>query len=260
MLFARISLGHICRPVCCSLRVLFFTVHLLSDCLFLEYLLNWRWLSLLYWLPVDGQTDVNLSIIREESEASDQGKRSIHRSVPGFFFSSFLFSFFQNAWRMSTSTKSSAASEKATQTTLEQTTDDLANLADARNQPLVIILAVTLPTLALIGLFIVLVVCYRRRHATIWLKKIGKSSEVHCAIRFSRALHLLSSIQNILVDYKRLLSIFLPRQSKLSTTNPREFSTQHWTSFISLDFQKREIVFLIDLSVNHAQKPSSTID
>lgn len=174
----------------------------------------------------------------------------IDQCLAFFFLHSFSLSFFQNAWRMSTSTKSSAASEKATQTTLEQTTDDLTNLADARNQPLVIILAVTLPTLALIGLFIVLIVCYRRRHATIWLKEIGKSREVHCSIRFS-------SIQNIQVDYKRLLSIFLPRQSKLSQ---REFFCRHWTSFVSLVFQKRKSVFLIDLSVNHEQKPSSTID
>jgi hypothetical protein len=76
---------------------------------------------------------------------------------------------------MSTRTESSPTTSKTTQTTIEQTTtDDLPNLIDGRNKPLVIILAVTLPTLAFIGILILLIVCYRRRHATIWLKKIGK--------------------------------------------------------------------------------------
>lgn len=73
--------------------------------------------------------------------------------------------------------KASTTSAKVSQSTLEQTTsDDFAHLADARDKPLVIILAVTLPTLALIGIVILLIFCYRRRHATIWLKKIGKYS------------------------------------------------------------------------------------
>jgi hypothetical protein len=76
---------------------------------------------------------------------------------------------------MSTRTESSPTTSKTTQTTIEHTTtDDLPNLIDGRNKPLVIILAVTLPTLAFIGILILLIVCYRRRHATIWLKKIGK--------------------------------------------------------------------------------------
>lgn len=67
---------------------------------------------------------------------------------------------------------SSAA--KVTQASIEQSTDEIPNLVDGRNKPLVIILAVTLPTLAVIGIVILLIVCYRRRNASIWLKKIGK--------------------------------------------------------------------------------------
>lgn len=69
----------------------------------------------------------------------------------------------------------SSSTTKSTQTTIEQSTKDLSNLIGTRNRPLVIILAVTIPTLAFIGILILLILCYRRRHATIWLKKIGKS-------------------------------------------------------------------------------------
>ena len=157
---------------------------------------------------------------------------------------------------MSKSTKPSATNEKATTpTNLEQSTDDLANLADARNQPLVIILAVTLPTLALIGLVVVLIVCYRRRRrATVWLRKIGTSSELHRIIPF-----LFSSLQNRQVDYKRLLSIFPPRHSSASR-NSRDFLRRHRTSFTRLDFQRRKSVSPIERSLNREQKPSSTID
>ncbi len=72
-----------------------------------------------------------------------------------------------------TTTNHSSTTTKTAQTTIEQSTDDLSNFVDGRNRPLVIILAVTLPTLAFIGIIILLIVCYRRRHATIWLKKIG---------------------------------------------------------------------------------------
>jgi hypothetical protein len=76
---------------------------------------------------------------------------------------------------MSTATtEHSSSTNKTTQTSIEQSTDDLSNLVDGRNRPLVIILTVTLPTLAFIGIIILLVICYRRRHATVWLKKIGK--------------------------------------------------------------------------------------
>jgi hypothetical protein len=76
---------------------------------------------------------------------------------------------------MTTATTEHAPStSKTTPTSIEQSTDDLSSLVDGRNKPLVIILAVTLPTLAFIGIVILLIICYRRRHATIWLKKIGK--------------------------------------------------------------------------------------
>lgn len=71
-------------------------------------------------------------------------------------------------------TEHTSSSTKTTQTSIEQSTDDLSNLVDGRNRPLVIILAVTIPTLAFIGIVILLIICYRRRHATIWLKKFGK--------------------------------------------------------------------------------------
>jgi hypothetical protein len=71
-------------------------------------------------------------------------------------------------------TEQPSPTSKTAQTNIEQSTDDLSNLVDGRNKPLVIILAVTLPTLAFIGILILLIVFYRRRHATIWLKKIGK--------------------------------------------------------------------------------------
>jgi hypothetical protein len=74
-----------------------------------------------------------------------------------------------------TTTEHSSSTTKTTQTTIEQSTDDLSNLVDGRNKPLVIILTVTLPTLAFIGILILLIVCYRRRHATLWIKKIGIS-------------------------------------------------------------------------------------
>ncbi len=73
-----------------------------------------------------------------------------------------------------TTTEQPSPTSKTAQTNIEQSTDDLSNLVDGRNKPLVIILAVTLPTLAFIGIVILLIICYRRRHATIWLKKIGK--------------------------------------------------------------------------------------
>ncbi|UJR34085.1 hypothetical protein I4U23_021495 [Adineta vaga] len=65
---------------------------------------------------------------------------------------------------------------------LERSTDDLTNIVDGQNKPLIIILAVTLPTLALIGIVILIIVCYRRRHATIWLKKIEHSSRLQAIV------------------------------------------------------------------------------
>lgn len=71
-------------------------------------------------------------------------------------------------------TEHPSSAAKVTQASIEQSTDEIPNLVDGRNKPLVIILAVTLPTLAVIGIVILLIVCYRRRNASIWLKKIGK--------------------------------------------------------------------------------------
>ncbi|CAF0851782.1 unnamed protein product [Adineta steineri] len=79
-------------------------------------------------------------------------------------------------------TEHPSSANKTTQTNIEQSTDDLSNLVDGRNKPLVIILAVTLPTLALIGILILIIVCYRRRHATIWLKKIEHSSRLQAIV------------------------------------------------------------------------------
>ena len=73
-------------------------------------------------------------------------------------------------------TEHSSSTSEATQTTFKYTTttDDLSSLVDGPNKPLVIILAVTLPTLACIGILTLLFVFYRRRHTAIWFKKIGK--------------------------------------------------------------------------------------
>lgn len=84
---------------------------------------------------------------------------------------------------MSTSaSEHSSATTKTTQTSIEQSTDDLSNLVDGRNKPLVVILAVTLPTLAFIGIIILLITCYRRRHATLWLKKIEHSNRLQAIV------------------------------------------------------------------------------
>ena len=69
----------------------------------------------------------------------------------------------------------SSSTTKSTQTTIEQSTEDLSHLIGTRNRSLVLVLAITIPTLAFIGILILLIICYRRRHATLWLKKIGKS-------------------------------------------------------------------------------------
>jgi len=81
-----------------------------------------------------------------------------------------------------TTTEHPSSTSKTTQTTIEQSTDDLSNLVDGRNKPLVIILAVTLPTLAFIGIVILLIICYRRRHAKIWLKKIEHSNRLQAIV------------------------------------------------------------------------------
>ena len=100
----------------------------------------------------------------------------------------------------------SSSTTKTTQTTIEQSTKDLTNLIGTRNRSLVIILAIIIPTLALIGLVILLILFYRRRHATIWLKKFGKEK----------------------ISAKRIISVFFLEHSdrlqtivvNLSATNP----------------------------------------
>lgn len=79
---------------------------------------------------------------------------------------------------MSTSTKSPVTTSVTIETDVKQSTDDIANLADNRDKPFIIILSVTLPTLALIAILIALILCYRRRHATLWLQKIGNSRSI----------------------------------------------------------------------------------
>ena len=93
-----------------------------------------------------------------------------------FFFVSFRL--LKNAKRMTTTTTTTVkAASPSTKIIIDTTTiDDLTHLTDDRDKTFVIILAVTLPTLALIGILILLFICYRRRHATIWLKKIGKKT------------------------------------------------------------------------------------
>jgi len=75
-----------------------------------------------------------------------------------------------------------SSTRETTQTNIEQSTDDLSSLVDGRNKPLVIILTVTLPTLVFIGIVILLIICYRRRHATIWLKKIEHSNRLQAIV------------------------------------------------------------------------------
>jgi hypothetical protein len=89
--------------------------------------------------------------------------------------SSFLcfFRLIADGIRMSITTESSPSTYKTTQVNIVEPIDDITKAVDGQTKPLVIILAVTLPTLACIGILIILIVCYRRRHTTIWLKKLG---------------------------------------------------------------------------------------
>jgi len=90
----------------------------------------------------------------------------------------------KNAKRMTTTTTTTVkAASPSTKIIIDTTTiDDLTHLTDDRDKTFVIILAVTLPTLALIGILILLFICYRRRHATIWLKKIEHSSRLQAIV------------------------------------------------------------------------------
>ncbi|CAF1398282.1 unnamed protein product [Adineta ricciae] len=74
------------------------------------------------------------------------------------------------------------STNRTLQIRLDPSTEELNNLVDSRNRPLIIILAITLPTLVLIGIIILIIICYRRRHATIWLKKIEHSSRLQAIV------------------------------------------------------------------------------
>ncbi len=74
---------------------------------------------------------------------------------------------------MNITTQSSIMTDKSTRTNIKEHIDDITNMVDSDNKTSIIILAVTLPTLACIALLVSLIVCYRRCHATIWSKKLG---------------------------------------------------------------------------------------
>jgi hypothetical protein len=74
---------------------------------------------------------------------------------------------------MSITTQSTSTINKSIGTNNVYQTNDITNIVDGDNKTLVIILAVTLPTLAFIGLLISLIVCYRRRHTNTWFKRLG---------------------------------------------------------------------------------------
>ena len=74
---------------------------------------------------------------------------------------------------MSITTEFSSSTTKTSQTDIVETVNDMTDAVGGNNKTLVIVLAVTLPTLACIALLTTLIVCYRRRQTTIWLKKLG---------------------------------------------------------------------------------------
>jgi hypothetical protein len=76
---------------------------------------------------------------------------------------------------MSITSESSSSTIKLIRTNIvEHSIDHMGNLVAGHNKILVIILAVTLPTLTCIVLLTLLIVCYRRRRpTTLWLKKLG---------------------------------------------------------------------------------------
>lgn len=61
-------------------------------------------------------------------------------------------------------------------------TDDINNIVNGTNKTLIIILTVTLPTIAFITILITVIVCYRRRNTIIWLKKIDNSNRLQSII------------------------------------------------------------------------------
>ena len=65
---------------------------------------------------------------------------------------------------------------------INQSMDKLTESASGNNKTLVIILTVTLPTLACLVVLIGIVVCYRRRATTIWLKQSDNSDRLQAIL------------------------------------------------------------------------------
>lgn len=83
---------------------------------------------------------------------------------------------------MSITTESSSSTNKSTRANVVEHIDDINNIVDGQNKTLVIVLAVTLPTLAFITILTSLIICYRRRHTTISLKKLDNSNKLKATI------------------------------------------------------------------------------
>jgi len=70
-------------------------------------------------------------------------------------------------------------STESTQTYIEERIDDTTNAVDTHNQTLVIVLTVTLSTLAVIAIIITAIIIHRRRYSsTLHLKKLRNSSRL----------------------------------------------------------------------------------
>jgi hypothetical protein len=70
-------------------------------------------------------------------------------------------------------------STESTQTYIEERIDDTKNAVDTHNQTLVIVLTVTLSTLAVIAIIITAIIIHRRRYSsTFHLKKLRNSSRL----------------------------------------------------------------------------------
>jgi hypothetical protein len=82
----------------------------------------------------------------------------------------FFFRLIDNEINMSITTEYSPSTSR---TDTVEPINDVTDAVNGNSKTLVIVLAVTLPTLACIALVITLIVCYRRRQTTIWLNKLG---------------------------------------------------------------------------------------
>ena len=60
--------------------------------------------------------------------------------------------------------------------------DEITTIANGQNKTLFIILTVTLPTLACIAILTIIIICYRRRNATISLKKSDNANRLQAII------------------------------------------------------------------------------